>query len=516
MPTRTVFAAYTDDLVAGKMKAIKIDEQPIILAQIDGSYYAMHGTCTHYGAPLADGLLNGHRVICPWHHACFDLKTGRQLEAPGLDGLPTYPVQVKGNELYVELPDSLNGRSSAPMAKPDPDNQTHYVVIGGGAAGAYAVEAMRQTGFTGKITLISAEKMVPYDRPNCSKEYLSGDAPAEWMPLRDASFYEKHGIHLLVNQSVQQLDAPQRRILLRGGQELTYDKVLIATGGQARRLDLPGGEARNVFALRSIEDSQALQAAVKDDKEVVVVGASFIGMEAAMSLNQLGAKVTVVAPDAVPFEKVFGREVGQLAQQLHESAGTQFRLGRKVTDLLVQGEYVTGVTLDNGDTLPADVVVMGIGVQPATDFLQGLPKASDGGLQTDAYLQVQEGVYAAGDVAHVPYRGHPTRIEHWKVAAQQGRVAGQNMAGQPEAYQAEPFFWSVQPGTAFGYVGHATDPDEVIIEGELSPDSPSFLAYYKKGDEVQAVLAAGRDVELARVQELFFDGKTSWAELQPK
>lgn len=514
MSTRLVSVAKVSDLTPGQMTAVEAEGTPLVLAQLDGQYYALHGTCTHYGAPLAEGHLHGHRVVCPWHHACFDLKTGAHLEAPGLDGLPTYPVQVQGDELLVELPEQITDRLTPTMASPDPHNQTHYVVVGGGAAGAYAVEGMRQGGFTGRITLISAEDEVPYDRPNCSKEYLSDEAPAEWMPLRDAGFYQQHGIELVLGQRVTQLDAAKQTIVLDNGQAMRYDQVLIATGGQARTLSIPGHEAANVHKLRSLADSRQLRDAAKQSQRAVVVGASFIGMEAAMSLRKLEVEVTVVGPETVPFERVFGQEVGTLAQQLHQRAGVRFQLGRKVTALHAEGDQVHTVELDDGTQLPTDLVVLGVGVQPATDFLQGVSKAVDGGLTTDAYLQVQPGVYAAGDLAHVPYRGQASRIEHWKVAAQQGRIAGRNMAGAQEVYQAEPFFWSVQAGTAFGYVGHARGDEEVVIDGNLDPEEPAFLAYYKQGDTVNAVLAAGRDVALARVQELFVAGKTDWESIR--
>lgn len=516
MPTRTLSLAQTDELQPGQMKSVEVDGHPILLGQIGDQYFAMYGACTHYGAPLADGILAGHRVVCPWHHACFDLRSGKHLEAPGLDSVPSYPVTVQGNELMVELPEELTDRVEAPMADLSPDNEEHYVVIGGGAAGAYAVEGMRQAGFTGKISLISAEAIVPYDRPNCSKEYLSDEAPAEWMPLRGPEFYREHGIDLHLGQRVHELDPSQNRIRLSDGSEMRYDKVLVCTGGKAKTLPIEGVEAPNVYPLRSIRDSQDLREAAKAAQQVVVVGASFIGMEAAMSLGKLGPQVTVVGPEDEPFERVFGTQVGQLARQLHERNGTKFHLARKVERIEVQDGRAQAVVLDDGTQLAADLVVLGVGVQPATDFLLNFHTEADGGLKTDAHLHAGNNVFAAGDLVHHPYRGQHVRIEHWKVAAQQGRAAGRNMAGAKEPYQAEPFFWSMQPGTAFGYVGHATDYDQVVIDGELDPENPAFIAYYLKGEEVQAALAAAKDEELSRVQEAFFEGKYKLEEVRQK
>ncbi len=497
--------AHIGDLQNGEMKAVHInDDLQLVLAKINNTFYAVHGFCTHYGAPLAEGALNGHRLVCPWHQACFDIRSGKHLEAPGLDGIPSYPVAVEGEEVFVEVPESITDRIPNTMSPPDTGNKDTYVILGAGAAGAYAIEGMRQAGFTGKITMITKEKELPYDRPNCSKAYLSGDAPEEWMPLRDERFYQEQGVELVQGRTVKAIDTGVKIITFDDGDAITYDKLLVCTGGQPRQLPIEGTDLEGVYYLRSLADSRHIREAGKNAKNAVVIGSSFIGLEATEALQKLDCQVTVVAPDQVPFEKVFGQEVGRHIQQWHESAGVAFRLGRKPQSLHGNGKVQT-VRLDNGEELTADLVIIGIGVRPNTDFLRHLSLEKDGGLQVDQYLKANEDVYAAGDIAYYPFRGTSTRIEHWKVAAQQGRVAGMNMAGAQEPYNMEPFFWTAQQGKGLRYAGHHNKFDETIIDGNLN-EGP-FLVFYLKENDVQAVLGSGRDAEMAAIRELLRDGR---------
>ncbi|MCB9296778.1 MAG: FAD-dependent oxidoreductase [Lewinellaceae bacterium] len=496
--------AKISDLENGGMKSAKVGETDVLLAKVDGKFYALYGKCTHYGASLADGVLNGRRLVCPWHHACFDVKTGRHLEACGIDGLPTYDLRIEGEDVIVRVPGDSPDRVPNILARPEPANGKSYAIIGGGAAAAYAAEGMREAGFTGRIALINAEEELPYDRPNCSKEYLQGEAPEAWMPLRPESFYKEHDITLLKGHRVNKVDTGGKKIHFEKGEPLAYDKLLIATGATPRQLSVRGAGSSNVRTLRSLRDSRELRELGRGADKVAIVGSSFIGLECAMSLKHLDCEVTVVAPEEVPFARIWGKAVGQRIRKWHEEAGVQFRLGRKVKQIYTQGDVST-LELDDGSQLTANLVLAGIGVQPATGFLDSLETEQDGGIRVDEYLQAAPDIYAAGDIAHYPYRGEPARIEHWKVACQQGRVAGMNMAGARLKYQAVPFFWSAQQDKVLGYVGHVKDYDETIVEGDL--DGDSFLVHYVKDGAIRATLSLFRDAESCAIQELMHDGR---------
>ncbi len=495
--------ARVHDLRDGEMKKISIEDQEVLLARVNGDFYAVYPKCTHYGGPLDDGVLHGHRLVCPWHHACFDVSTGEHLEAPGLDGLPSYEVRVEGEDVFVRVPRDGADRRPNPMSERDADDDRLYVVLGGGAAGAYAAEGMRQAGYQGRILMITAEDDLPYDRPNCSKAYLSGEAPEEWMPLRDDGFYRKHGIEVLRGQTVTRVDGPNKRIEFAGRDPLHYDKLALCTGAVPRRLSVPGMDLKRVYTLRSLNDSRRLRRQAGEEHKVVVIGASFIGLESAASLREQGCLVTVVAPEEVPMARIFGERIGKLLRQMHESAGINFELGRRVERLEGPGA-VERVVLDNNRQLDADFVLVGIGVKPNTGFFKGIPLETDGSIRTDGHLQVYDDLYAAGDIARFPYQGSPTRIEHWQVACQQGRIAGMNMAGENLAYEAIPFFWTRQHGHSLAYFGHAAEFDRIIYQGKV--EEKKFLAFYIQDGEVRAV-AGMASAELPVIHELMRAGQ---------
>lgn len=482
------------------MKPVQAGEVDLLLARVEGRYFATGAHCTHYGAPLADGVLSGEEVMCPWHHACFNVTTGRQEEPPGLDSLPRFDVEVRGDEVVVHVPEEVDGHRVVPMASRDTADEQVYAVLGGGAAGAYAVEAMRAAGFEGRIVLITHGDFPPVDRPNLSKHYLSGEAPDEWIPLRSPDFYASHDIEVM-EATVTEVDAAAKQITVEDGRVLGYDKLLLCTGGMPRTLSVPGTELPEVFTLRSLEDSRAIREKVYGDRHAVVVGASFIGMEAAWSMREQGIEVTVVAPDSVPFASTFGEDIGRRIQQIHEDHGVQFRLETRIGSI-GGTDRVQEVHLNDGTMLEADLVVVGVGVRPATDYLTGVELAGDGGVAVDEYFQAADGLYAAGDIARFPYwrSGDSVRIEHWRTACQQGRHAGYTMAGQARPYRGVPFFWTTHFGTHFRYVGHAEAWDELTIHGDL--DEPSFLAFYVSEGTVQAVLGVGRDREMAAIHQL--------------
>ena len=502
MNEREVAAARLSEIKCGEMKEVSVGETKVLLARVGDKCYAVGANCTHYGAPLIDGALVGDRIICPWHHACFDAKTGDLQEPPALDSLPSYAVRMVGDQIFVEFSEQTADRRTPEMAKPDPTSDTRvFVIIGGGASGYMAAQTLREDGFKGRIVMVTSEKRLPYDRPNLSKDYLQSHAEPEWMPLRSDEFFAEHGIEILFEKEVTAVDAEAKTIEFADGAGLGYDSLLVATGGIARKLDLPGSNLRNIFVLRTFDNADEIIEASTDVKRAVVIGASFIGMEAAFSMRERGISVTVVAPDKVPFEKTLGTEIGELFQHVHEKHGVKFRLGEHVKGFGGDAS-VNSILLESGDRIETDLVLVGVGVHPATGFLKGLNLHKDGGIIADKHLCVGDDIYAAGDITHFPdaRTGESVRIEHWRTALQQGRTAAHNMAGKPKAFTAVPFFWTTQFDATLNYVGHAKGWDEIIFQGDVQKQD--FLAFYVKDYKVLAVAGMNRDRDLAFIEEL--------------
>ena len=492
----------------GEMKEVAVGTTPVVVARVDGKCYALAAHCTHYGAPLAEGYLSGDRIVCPWHHACFNARNGNLEEPPALDSLANYPVRLEGDNVFVDLPTDAEDRRIPEMKHPDAnaDHRT-FAIVGGGAAGYSAAQTLREDGFAGRIVMITPEDRKPYDRPNLSKDYLQGSAEPEWMPLRADNFYADHGIEVLSGK-VKSVKADKKELQLQSGEVLEFDRLLIATGGVPRTLDVPGSDLGNIFVLRSFDSADAIIAAAEKAQKVAVIGASFIGMEAAFSMTKRGNSVTVIAPDKVPFIRTLGPEIGELFRSIHEANGVKFSLGSGVKGF-EGGGSVQKVQLESGESIETDMVIVGVGVYPATEFLSGFELHKDGGVISDQYLAVGNDIFVAGDIVHFPdtHTGEMLRIEHWRTALQQGRIAAHNMADRPTPFTQVPFFWTTQFDVTLNYVGHATDWDEIAYDGEL--DSKEFLAFYIKTGNIVAVAGMNRDREIAMWEEKFRAGETS-------
>jgi NADPH-dependent 2,4-dienoyl-CoA reductase/sulfur reductase-like enzyme/nitrite reductase/ring-hydroxylating ferredoxin subunit len=482
----------------GQMKQFEVAEQAIVLAKIDNEYFAFGASCTHYGASLDRGALRGYTVMCPWHHACFDIRTGARLEPPALSGVNAYPVHIEDGQVVVEL---------EPVQAPEPEKtgggQT-FIIVGGGAAGQSGAEELRKRGFAGQIIILNASGNFPVDRPNISKEYLAGDAKPEWMPLHEESWYEEQQIDLRRNTRVTNVNLNEQSVTTDDGITLHYDKLLLASGSHPRELGkVPGADLANIFTLREQIDADRIIKQSQSGQKAVIVGASFIGMEVAYSLASRGMNITVIGLENVPYETILGKEVGQLFQQAHEKNGVQFRLDNAVEKYEGQDGRVTGVTIKNGETLPADFVVLGVGVTPTTDFLSdsGITvHDSDHSVMVNEQLQTSNiAVYAAGDIARYPYNGDTVRIEHWRVAQQQGMVAARNMLGLPDDMDTHiPFFWTNQWDIYLRYVGFAKEWDEIAYRGD--PASGKFIAFYLANDRLLAAAGSGYDRELDAIE----------------
>lgn len=506
--------ASTNDVREGCIHGVEVGGVELVLVKANGKIRALSGRCPHHDAPLADGLLEGTHLLCPWHQSVFDVTDGALLEPPALDCLASYELEVDGEDVLVELPDQEEGPARAHEMRSEDraDDRRTVVIAGGGAAGLAAAQELRWAGFLGRVVMISDDPYAPYDRTNCSKDYLAGEAPAEWLPLKPPSFYTDAGIER-IEHHLDSIDVVNRRVTLPGGEAIEADGLLLATGGEPRRLEEEGAALEGVMTLRSRTDSERLAERADSNGDVVVVGASFIGMEVAASLKQRGVEtVTVVAPEEVPFQHTLGARVGELFRRVHAANGVRLSLGRHVERFEGSGGAVRTVVLDGGETLDCGLVVTGVGVRPRTDSIEGVELEDDGSVLVDEMLRVRDGVYAAGDIATFPdwRTGEPTRIEHWRTAQQQGMVAARNLAGEARPFRAVPFFWTMQFGAALGYVGHARHWDEEVVHGDV--DGHDFMVYYVRDGRVVAAAAMGRDRQLSALHQLMAQGRDTDAE----
>ncbi|CAN5923675.1 FAD-dependent oxidoreductase [soil metagenome] len=449
--------------------------EAIVLVRDGGTIHALGATCTHYGGPLAEGIVTGGTIRCPWHHACFDLATGAA-HGPAIAPVACYDVALEGGTIRVGAKREV---TPAPVLSP-----ASVVIVGAGAAGVACAEKLRAEGHQGMITMLSAEGSDPVDRPNLSKDYLAGNAPEEWVFLRTRDALTS--VHVdLVDELAATLDLEERTVITQSGRELSYDAVLIATGAEAIRLPIDGAKLPHVHTLRTLGDSRAIASKITAGMPVVVIGASFIGLEAAASLRTRGAEVTVVGPEPVPLARVLGADVGAFVRRVHESKGITFELGRKPASITEQA-----VILDDGRELPAQLVVMGVGVKPRTALAAAAGLNIDRGVVVDAQLKAADGVWAAGDIARYPWNGELVRIEHWQVAVRHGQAVALAMLGRT-ARPDVPFFWSQHHDVTLGYVGHAEAFDRAEVHGDL--DARDAHVVYRQGPKIRAVLTIGRD-----------------------
>ena len=478
-----------DGLADGAIVSGQIDGEDAILVRSDGKLYAIGAACTHYHGPLAEGLVADGTVRCPWHHARFDLATGEAACAPALDALPCWRVEQQGGKAYVREKLVAPPRSRKPASAPKA-----IVIVGGGAAGLAAADMLRREGYDGTLTMLSADSAPPTDRPNLSKDYLAGNAPEDWIPLRGADWYRERRIDLRLDTRVERLDVAGRQVRLAGGDSVPYDALLLATGAEPLRIDVPGADPQRVLTLRSLADSRAIVARTAGAKRVLVLGASYIGLEVAASLRARGLEVHVAAPGKVPMEKVLGEEVGRFVQGLHEDKGVEFHLGATVKT--VDG---TKAKLTDATAVDADFIVLGVGVRPTLALAEQAGLALDRGVVVDPYLQTsQPGIYAAGDIARWPdpHSGQAIRVEHWVVAERQGQAAAQNMLGRKRRFDTVPFFWSAHYDVTIAYIGHAERWDRIVIEGELA--QRDCAVRYEWQGRTAALATIGRDLQSLR------------------
>jgi NADPH-dependent 2,4-dienoyl-CoA reductase/sulfur reductase-like enzyme/nitrite reductase/ring-hydroxylating ferredoxin subunit len=482
------------ELVDGKPLLGHAGGEAVLLVRRQGEVFAIAAHCTHYGGPLAEGLVVGDTVRCPWHHACFSLRTGVPLRAPALKPVACYEI-VRGE-----------GRLRVGGARPAAAPAVHtggppsVVVVGAGAAGAACALELRRLGYGGPLTLLGSDPEPPYDRPNLSKDYLAGNAPEEWIPLHGPELYRELAITLAVGRTATALDPTARRLSLDDGSTLPYGALLLATGAEPRRLPLPGADLPHVHTLRSLADSRALIAAAAAARQAVIIGASFIGLEVAAALRARNVAVTVVAPAARPLEAVMGAQVGDFLRALHEEHGVAFRLGERPAAITADA-----VRLASGGALAADLVVMAVGVEPRLALAEGAGLRIDRGVVVNEYLETSAAdVFAAGDIARWPdpHSAEAIRVEHWVVAERQGQAVAANMLGARHRFTAVPFFWSQHYDVSINYVGHAAAGATPTVHGSLAERSAAIV--FREGAAIRAIATLFRD-DLSLAAEFAFE-----------
>jgi len=472
---------FTEEILLGH-----VGDEDVLLVRSGSDIFAIDAHCSHYHGPLAEGLVVGESVRCPWHHACFDLRTGEAARAPALNPLAVWKVEQDGNRIFV--------RQKRPQPKPrgktPAESPGKILIVGGGAAGFAAAEMLRRQEYRGTIVMLSNDAAPPVDRPNLSKDYLAGSAPEDWLPLRPDSFYAEAGIELRLNTDVTSVDTKARHVTIGGGETISYDRLLLATGAEPVRLPIPGADQPHVHVLRTLADCRAVIESAKGARRAIVIGASFIGLEAAASLRAREIEVHVVGLEARPMERVLGPEMGNFIRALHEEHGVIFHLGDTVVS--IDGRRAT---LKSGGVLEAELVVVGVGVRPRLALAEKAGLALDRGIAVNAYLETSvPGIYAAGDIARWPdpHSRENIRVEHWVVAERQGETAARNMLGQKEAFEAVPFFWSQHYDVSINYVGHAETWDEIAVDGDIA--AKDCLLQYKRQGRVLAVASIYRDL----------------------
>lgn len=500
------------DIGENEMKQFEMDEESkILLVKQNGVLSAIGTKCSHYGALLSTGALSQGRIRCPWHGACFNIQTGDIEDFPGQDSIPCYKVNVEEGKVRVRAKrsDLLANKRVKDMVKRDPDNDTTFVVIGGGPSGGICVETLRQEGFTGRIVLVCKENGLPYDRIKLSKAMDVGIKKIEY---RTNDFYEEYGIEAMIGVEATNVNTAEKTVSLNNGYIIKYDKIYIATGSKARKPNIPGADLKNVVTVREFTDSAYINSIISPDKHVVCLGLSFIGLESAAYLVKKVAKVTVVGRDTIPLRHSFGAEVGERVMRMFEAEGVEFQMQNGIKRCIDTNGVLTAVELNDGTELKCDICIMGTGSTFYTDFLQnsGINLNKDGSIDTNVFLRTNvPDVYAGGDIANAPVfsiGNNLATIGHYPLAQYHGHIAGKNMAGNETGMSAVPYFWTVLFGKSFRYSGYGS-PHETRIIGSLE-DLKFVAVYLDKGGNVCGMASCQRDPIVSQYAELQSQGRS--------
>ncbi|KAG9050755.1 hypothetical protein FS837_002699 [Tulasnella sp. UAMH 9824] len=546
----TIPVLDASELQDGQMKQVDFGKDgKVLLSKVRGRVQATSAFCTHYGAPLIKGTLESSgRVVCPWHGACFNVCTGDIEDAPALDAIHSFPCEVRDGKIYVTAREESTLKSNmarqpavASLVLDSPD-QDAVVIVGGGAATIHAIESLRLHGFGGSITVLTKEGYAPIDRTRLSKSLGMDLSKLQWRTPQELK--ERYNVDYRTNVEVTAVDTVNKTVTIGGTEQVNYTKLILATGATPRKLGVEGENLNGVYSLRQYQDAEKISAGgsplrfelemeaptqsvnpwtwlpdlgLQKGKKLVVIGSSFISMElvAAAQKKEL-AEMHVVGSGSskLPFAAILGDQIAQALYNFHQKNGVQFHMSSGLQSIKASAadpSSVGSVVLKDGTEIPADVVVLGVGVRPATEFLKGSKLESamqrDGGLKVDGQLRVDgfEDVFALGDIAVYPQAqdGVYKRIEHWNVASNHGRAVGETIGKRKDklaaGFKKVPIFWSGQ-GMNLRYCGIGEGWDDVIIKGNL--DELKFAAYYCKEGKVIAAASMNSDPIVTRAAEL--------------
>ncbi|XP_050934833.1 LOW QUALITY PROTEIN: apoptosis inducing factor mitochondria associated 4 [Lates calcarifer] len=504
----TGLVCQEDDLKDGQMKEVTVGDQNVLLVRTHGQYSAIGNKCSHYNAPLVKGALVGDRVRCPFHGACFNVRTGDIEEYPGLDCLPSYKVKVEDGKVYVSINKKtiMLTKRVKEMCSLAPDIKHTILLIGGGPASLVCAETLRQNCYQGRIIMVTKDTLPPFDKPKLSKA-MNLDSSS--ILLRSSDFYQQYGIEVWTQKEVVSVNSANKAVMLNDGILQRYNQLLISTGCRARPLSCPGCDLQGVKLLQSYEDAREIHNSCLGQK-AVIIGASFIGMEVASFLSDKAASVAMVGSTRYPFERSLGPEIGKMTMQMLEEQNVKFYMDDRVTEIKGENGKVKEVVLTSGTVLEADVVIAGIGVIPNSDFLAGSKVELDSrkAVIVDKFMKTSiADIFSAGDVTSFPLAicgDQRVNIGHWQMSQAQGRVAALNMLNKPTKLESVPFFWTVLLGKSVRYTGYGEGYTEIIFKGKV--EERKFLAFYIKDEVVVAAASLMFDPAVARLAELMARG----------
>ncbi|XP_067113490.1 apoptosis-inducing factor 3-like [Osmerus mordax] len=497
------------DLQDGQMMEVNVGHYSVLLARSEGRFSALGNQCTHYGAPLSKGVLSGNRIRCPWHGACFNVHTGDLEEYPGMDCLPCHKVKVENNKVYVSIKKKeLQQNKRVKIMSCRVSGVIHTILLlGGGAASLACAETLRQENYGGRIVMVTRDDLLPYDKTRLSKVM---NVQSDSILLRRMEFYHQYDIEVWLRKEALSLDTEKKTVTFDDGSAQNYDQLLISTGCRAKGLDCPGMDLKNVKMLETPEDARQIHAACVGCR-IVIVGTSFVGMEVASYMIDKATSITVIGSSELPYQKTLGPEIGKITMMMLAEKKVMFYMNDMVVEVRGEEGKVKEVVLKSGNVIPADVLIVGIGVINNSEVLQGSRIAMDSksSVIVDKYMQTNiPGVFCGGDLATFPMamaKGQRVTIGHWQMAQAHGRIAALNMLNKETELNSVPFYWTVLLGKTIRYTGYGEGYTELVVKGNV--EDLNFLAFYIKDNEVIAAASLNYDPAVSVIAERFVTGK---------